>query len=76
MKPKLIKKQGVNFSTTLEGYNFLHSDSDTLAGELEFILITAYHINLGMIYQLHLATLRVSGLRSAYVIKVRNWYDI
>ena len=60
---KIIKKQGVNFSTTLEGYSFLHSDSDTLA------LITAYHINLGIIYQLHLATLRVSGLRSAYVIK-------
>ena len=29
---KINKKQGVNFSTTLEGYNFLHSDSDTLAG--------------------------------------------
>ena len=62
---KINKKQGVNFSTTLEGYDFLHFDSD----ELEFILITACHINLGMIYQLHLATLSVSGLRSAYVIK-------
>ena len=29
---KINKKQGVIFSTTLEGYNFLHSDSDTLAG--------------------------------------------
>jgi len=31
---KINKKQGVNFSTTLEGYNFLHSDSDTLAGRV------------------------------------------
>ena len=29
---KINKKQGINFSTALEGYNFLHSDCDTLAG--------------------------------------------
>jgi len=29
---KSNKKQGVNFSTTSEGYNILHSDCDTVAG--------------------------------------------
>ena len=47
---KINKKQGVNFSTSLEGYNFLHSNCDTLwLGELEFILI---YINNRLSYQL------------------------
>ena len=57
---KINKKQGVNVCTLI----LIH-----WLGELEFIFTTAYHINLGMIYQLHVATLRVSGLRSTYVIK-------
>ena len=66
---KLNKKQGVNFSITLECYNFLHSDSDTMAGGFRI------YINNSLSYQLRndisatFATLRVSGLRSAYVIK-------
>ena len=43
---KINKKQGVNFSTTLEGYNFLHSDSDTLAGGV------GIYINNSLSYQL------------------------
>ena len=43
---KINKKQGVNFSTTLEGYNFLHSDSDTLAGRV------GIYINNSLSYQL------------------------
>ena len=66
---KINKKQGVNFSTILQGYNFLHSDSDTLAGGVGIYINNSLSYQLGMIYQLHLATLRVSGLRSAYVIK-------
>ena len=43
---KINKKQGVNFSTTLDGYNFLHSDSDTLAGGV------GIYINDSLSYQL------------------------
>jgi len=43
---KINKKQGVNFSTTLERYNFLHSDSDTLAGGV------GIYINNSLSYQL------------------------
>ena len=38
---KIHKKQGVNFSTTLEGYNFLYSDSDTLAGGVGIHIINS-----------------------------------
>jgi len=43
---KLNKKQGVNFSITLECYNFLHSDSDTMAGGFRI------YINNSLSYQL------------------------
>ena len=43
---KINKKQSVNFSTTLKGYNFLHSDSDTLAGGV------GIYINNSLSYQL------------------------
>ena len=43
---KIYKKQGVNVSTSLVGYNFLHCDSDTLAGGV------GIYINNSLSYQL------------------------
>ena len=43
---KINKKQGVNFSNTLDGYNFLHSDSGTLAGRV------GIYINNSLSYEL------------------------
>ena len=43
---KSNKKQGVNFSTTSEGYNILHSDCDTVAGWV------GIYINNSLSYQL------------------------
>jgi len=43
---KINKKQGVNFSTTLEGYNFLNSDCESLVGGV------GIYINNSLSYQL------------------------
>ena len=73
---KINKKQGVNFSTTLEGYNFLHSDSDTLAGGV------GNYITNSLSYQLRNDIPTTFGNSESLWIevcicnKVCNWCDI
>ena len=73
---KINKTQGVNFSTTLEGYNCLHSGSDTLAGGV------GIHINNSLSYQLKNDIPTTFGNSESLWIEVcicnkkRNWCDV